>query len=152
MNSLKGKTSSFSTEKRTVTMKEVITKVHILWGSFFPQAFFKLLLFFFNLFLKIPVFAKEKEWTIKIRFRIIKTMGLLAHIKLLSCTGVYRIRVLGNNCNLKWCFKSWGTTVNRTRGLLARPLQDKWPLCAALRRRKQSPKCLSARLYPFPSS
>lgn len=45
-------------------------------------------------------------------------MGLLACIKLLSCTGVYRIRVLGNNCNLKCCFKSWGITVNRTLGLI----------------------------------
>lgn len=45
-------------------------------------------------------------------------MGPLACIKSLSCTGVYRIRSLGNNCNLKCCFKSWGTTVNRTLGLI----------------------------------
>lgn len=44
-------------------------------------------------------------------------MGLLARVKSLSCTGVYRIRVLGNNCNLN-CFESWGTTANRTLSLV----------------------------------
>lgn len=39
---------------------------------------------------------------------------------MLSCAGVYRIRVLGNNCNLN-CFKSKGTTVNRTLGLVFFP-------------------------------
>lgn len=45
-------------------------------------------------------------------------MGLLACIKLLSCTGVYRIGVQGNNGSLKRRFKSWGTTVKGTLGLV----------------------------------
>lgn len=44
-------------------------------------------------------------------------MGLWACVKSLSSTGVYRIRVLRNECNLN-CFESWGTTANRTLGLV----------------------------------
>lgn len=79
-------------------------------------------------------------------------MGLLARIKLLSCTTVYRIRVLGNNCSLKCCFKSWRTTVNSTLGLVffvQKSLPHMTTMCSL--KRKQCSKCLSARLNFFPA-